>query len=68
MEFDGLPRAKQAPFSQRRRDPRTVLEEVLHRQWHLQHLENAISYFLEDDPLAFIRAVRSPRGKNTGLR
>lgn len=55
-------------FSQCGRNARTVLEEVLHRQRHLQHLEDAIFYFLEDQPLALIRAVRSPRGKNTGLR
>jgi hypothetical protein len=35
MEFDRLPRAQRALFSQRGRNAPAVLQEMMQREWHL---------------------------------
>lgn len=61
MKFNRLTRTHRTLFAQRRGNALAVAQEMLHRERHLKDVEHAVSHLLEDHPLAFIRAARSPR-------
>jgi len=68
FEFLHLARATWVYFPERLCDVSATAQQMPKTQGHLQHTDDTIPHFLEDQPASLLAAAGNPRGKKSARR